>query len=278
MRRFLVKTGVFLGIGALIFPSFFYLRYYKSDVNELIWRSVYWVLEKSVTPKKDVKTLVLGDSIGEQAYSWETYNDRIFSLACNQAISVAGQYLLYERYLNTNKNAVDLDVVLIYRPSSFRNDLDQPFSFNYFLKPFYNQEFEPKFTEHLKAQIESIPYHNLAQYDVIKNSNWSPAYKVGMNKPQHFMISQTSAEYVKKMYALSQERGVRSFKIICPFISDEFSIADFSGFKEDIEELGLVSEFEGYFDQILFLDRDLFKDKSHLKDPEAVLKPNYLNL
>lgn len=278
MNQFLKKILVFFFLGLLLFPFFFFIAYYKLDLKKLIGNEVYHSILKSVSKKSGVKTLLLGDSIGKQAYDNNTHNDSIYSLACNQAISVVGQYFLLKSFLDTYESPEEINVVLVYRPSSFRNDLDQPFTFNYFLKPFYNNENKKYLTAHVKKQINEVPFFFLAELSVVKQSNWSPSYMADLNNPNDFKISKTSAEYLKKMYDLCESNNVKSFKIICPFISNQFSINDFDKFQDDIERFDLKEHFNGYFDKIVFLDKTLFIDGRHLKNPSEILKKNYLNL
>jgi len=277
MERFIKNTFVFTLIGLLVFPSFFYLKYHVNDIKNLIGYDVYHSIFKSQSKKKGVNTLLLGDSVGKQAYDNRSYNDSIYSLACNQAISLIGQYILLENFLETFESPENLEVILIYRPSSFNNDLDQPYTFNYFLKPFYDDKISKILTSHAENKIKKIPYYYLAKYKPIKKSNWSPSYMISNNYTNNFKISKTSSEYLNKINNLCISKKVKSFKIICPFMSNQFSFKDFSIFKKNIEDYNLTQVFDGYFNKIIFLDKSLFMDGVHLKD-KSTLPNNYLDI
>ena len=84
---------------------------------------------------KKIKKLIMGDSTGHALYPSENQYDSIASMACNQAITFAGQYFLLKNYLDTNKDNLPQEIILLVTPESFGNDVDQ-YAYQYFLKPF----------------------------------------------------------------------------------------------------------------------------------------------
>lgn len=278
IKKFLKKWILFSSIGLLLFVAFFFLKYYETNVEKLIGSEVYHSIFKSKSKKKGVKTLLLGDSVAKQAYDNYAYNDSLYSLACNQAISVAGHYFLLKYFLDNYTSPEELDIIFLYRPTSFSNDLDQPVTFNYFLKLFYYQNDHEQMTSHVKSQVRKIPLFFLAKYKTIVNSNWSPGYKIGQTSIYDFHISNTSAEYVRLMYDLCKKKQVKSFKMLCTYMSDEVEMSDLKSFLADIERHQLSAQFEGYFDKLVFLDSDLFGDIAHLKTTHIPLYDNYLGL
>ena len=112
---------------------------YKSTIygNE-----VYKAIEKSKKKNKRNK-LILGDSTANQFYNCKDGDPQdAYSLTCTQAIGMVGQYLLLTNYLNTG-NRPDT-VYLVYTPFSFWDNLDQVYTYHYFLKPFYYDEYKPQ--------------------------------------------------------------------------------------------------------------------------------------
>ena len=273
MFLFLKKSFIFL-VSALAFGcAYFIINFYESDIKNIYGYEVHHSIQKSLQKKDNIKILILGDSVGKQVYDNQTYNGRIYSLACNQAISLAGQFILLNNFLSLNDDNHDLEVILVSRPSSFNNNLDQKFTFQYFLKPFFTETNKLLMSKFSISQVQKIPFFQWSQHKLIKESNWSPNFP---HPPIRFDISQVSVEYIKKMDSLCKEKGVKSFKLYCSPLSSSVNREDINYFKERIYDLGLSNEFAGYFENILFIDKDDFmQDQIHLltdKIPENFLK------
>ena len=147
MKKFILSCTIFLLISGIILsikPNYLVLtgKYKVTVAGKEIYQSIF----KSKQKKKS-KKILLGDSVGNQLFTNTTNNDTLNSLACNQAISMAGQFILLNNYLNSG-NKVDT-VLLIFTPFSFQNNLDQVFTYHYFLKPFYIYEYKPLFKKKL---------------------------------------------------------------------------------------------------------------------------------
>lgn len=275
--NFILRSGLFVLIFSLFTISFFFYNYSNIPFEELIANEVYVSIKKSKEKKSQTKILLIGDSIAKQMYDNEEHNDTINSLACVQGVSVFGQYLMLKNFLETNPN-LKPEIIFLYRPSSFRNNLDQMFSFNYFLKPFFRKEYLPNYSDLAWQQVKKIPFYYLSKYEVVKNSNWSPSYNI-KNNPDEFKMSEISAEYIKKCKTLSEQYNA-TFRVECTFMSEEFVSEDFSKMKKQIVDFGLADLFDGYFDDIIYLDKDLFADRRHLKKEvkRKILGNNFLNI
>ena len=268
MKRFLQQLGLFVIFLGISSTAYFYVKHYPHKKIDRVANETYISLAKAANVPPKVKTLILGDSTGNQIYPNTEYNAEVYSLCCNQAISMVGQYILLHKFLQTHPRPNALDVLLIARPSSFRNNLDQRFVYNYFIKPFYREEYQHLLTAQAQAQVRKIPFRDLVRIPFIRKSNWSPNldYK---HRPHYFHISELSADYIQKMQQLCQEKNVKSFKIRCTFLSKEFPPEQFSGFKKQIAELDLAQELSGYFNTLKYYEEELFMDdKVHLKKPE----------
>src|SRR3954453_12185057 len=101
IKKFIIKLSIFalISLPVLSFKNllFYYTDLYKSSVYG---PEVYRSIAKSKMKKK-VKKLLIGDSVGNQLYDNESYNGSIFSLTCNQAISMVGQYILLSNFIQT---------------------------------------------------------------------------------------------------------------------------------------------------------------------------------
>ena len=275
--NFILRSTLFLLLFGCFTVTLFYTKYSNIPFDKLIGKEVYVSIKKSKEKKSRTKTLIIGDSIAKQMYDNEERNDTINSFACVQGVSVFGQYLLLKDFLETNPK-LKPDVIFLYRPSSFRNNLDQGFSFNYFLKPFLKKEYLPSFSDLVWKQIKKIPFYQLSKYEIVKQSNWSPSYNL-RNNPHDFVMSEISAKYLKGCKELCEKYGA-SFRVECTFMSDEFKSEEFSKMKEQISHYELNELFEGYFDDIVYLDNNLFADGRHLKKSvkRKVLGDNFLGI
>lgn len=261
MFLFIKNSCVFVA-SSLVFIFVYFLTVYHAEFPDKIYGyEVYHSIKKSLQKKTNTNVLILGDSVAKQLYDNNDYNDSIYSLACNQAISVAGQYFLLHNFLSKHEDKEKLDIILIYLPLSFNNNLDQKYTFQYFVKPFYNDAYLPLMTNDCKKQIEKIPFYNWSQNKVIKESNWSPNFP---NPKIKFDISEISRDYLIKMDSLCQEENVNSFKIYCPPISSSVNEADLEYFKVKVDELNLSDLFDSYFDGLVRLNENQFNaDQIH---------------
>lgn len=136
IKRFIFKMTVFIVIlfPILTFKGFFlyYTGLYQASVNGA---EVYWSLQKSKLKKK-VKKLLIGDSVGNLLYNNKKYNDSIYSLTCNQAVSMVGHYILLSNFIDTDAENLPKEVIVFMTPDSFSNNLDQEFTYHYFFETF----------------------------------------------------------------------------------------------------------------------------------------------
>ena len=224
---------------------------------------VYHSIEKSKR-KNGSKILVLGDSVGKQIFSNTTFNDTINSLACNQAVGLVGQYILLNNYVNVG-NSVDT-VFLIMRPFSFRNNLDQKFTYHYFLKPFYRSEYSFMFTETVFHQIRKIPYNQFSKIPHILATSWAPEF-MSEDGIDYTFLSPISVEYLMKIKELSKRYQFKIIILPTPLSIEKKYLIDNMDRKEIVGS-GLENEFAHYFQNIVYLDSAQFSDGSHLLHPE----------
>lgn len=235
-----------------LYPEYkYWTNRYKEEVNG---GEVYQAIEKSKKKGKK-KKLILGDSVTKQFSESDIDTNIYLNLASNQAISLVGQFCLLTNYVQT-KNEIDT-LYLIYHPLSFSNNLDNSFTFHYFEKPFYGNEYMPLFTEEVKTQIEKIPFHYLAKYHPVLTSNWSPSFS--NDEKNKSFISNISRIYLEKIILLCQAKNIRLL-IVSPPINQKFK-NEFLAIKKSTNNLHLQSYFENlkYYPESYF-----FPDHIHL--------------
>lgn len=217
MKRFLRDLGVFLGVFGLLFHAYPEFQYWtKRYQKDVAGTEVYEVISASKS-KLSKKKLVIGDSVAKQVLDSLANDSTLVSLASNQAISMAGQYLIASQALAANPSLDTL--VLMYHPFSFQNNLVSPLSFHYFVKPFYTEENMPLFSQEVRKQVEAIPFYYLAHYRPVLTSNWSPSFE-GVSDEKG-LFSAISRDYVKRLQQLCSKKGI-ILQILSPPLNEVF--------------------------------------------------------
>ncbi len=263
MSKFLKYSGLFLFFAAILFHiKPFYLLYNDKYKSVVAGDEIYYSIKKSKKKSKSKKVL-FGDSVAKQLFDNETNNDTINSLACNQSIGMVGQYILLNNYLEAD-NRVDT-VFFLFQPFSFQNNLNQVYTYHYFLKPFYKKEYLPLFSETVKEQVAKIPYNKFCRYPSILTSNWAPDFNP-KDQMNYTFLSPVSVEYLKKIKELSAKHNFKLIILPTP-VSKVYEprVKKFS--LQEIADNNFQDEFKNYFEKIIYLDENQFSDSSHLINP-----------
>ena len=263
MVQFIKRLVIFLLV-ALVFVELVSFVLLKTNMylEDYPGNEIYNAIFKS-KKKCKAKILILGDSVGEQLFSNKENNDSINSLTCNQAIGVCGHYFLLRNYCLAG-NKIN-HVYLIYTPFSFKNNLDEKYTFHYFLKPFNNDEYNKLFSASVFSQVNKIPYRQFINFPHILISSWSPKY-IEEENTEYSFLSPISGEYLNKIKMLAEEYGFKFTIVPPPTRKDKKRIVE----QMDVHEAdlyGLTNEFEAYFNRVKYIDQDNFKDETHLKRP-----------
>ncbi len=275
MKRFIFQIIIFVLIGVMLsyVQAICLLRteIYQYTVEG---KEIYYSIKKS-KQKSSSNIVIIGDSVGLQLFSNYTYNEPINSLACNQAISMAGHYCLLQNYFKSGNHADK--VYLIVTPFSFQNNLNQIFTYHYFLKPFYREEYDAYFSNLVYDQILKIPFYKFSTFPVILTSNWAPDFKSN-DKPNYRFLSPISIEYLNKIKRLSERNGFDFIILPTPTkLSNKNEIDKMD--PTEISTNGFNDEFKNFFENIIYVDDRDFQDNVHLKNPNKyteIYKKNLL--
>lgn len=264
IRTFIIKLSLF---ALIAFPvlTFKNLYYYYTDLykSSVFGPEIYRSIAKSKMKKK-VKTLIIGDSVGDQLYDNKTYNDSIFSLSCNQAISMVGQYILLSNFIQTNKGNLPEEVILLITPDTFSNNLNQDLTYHYFLKPFYHKENKQYFDQLCQEQIKKIPYYYSCAVPFIRSSNWAPEY-IEQKDSSYTFISPISNDYLEKMKSLCKTNDIKFSIAPTPVRSSRYKTIIEYAKNPEVTQSNLSGELNNYFSNIVFMPDYLFKDHNHFK-------------
>lgn len=233
---------------------------YKTEING---NEIYRAIEKS---KKNTKyrKLILGDSTANQFYNCkEEEPDSAYSLSCNQAIGMVGQFILLNNYLEAG-NRPD-SVVLVFTPLSFWDNLDQVFTFHYFLKPFYYSEYKPLMSKTVLSQIRKIPYHNICHIPFIQTTDWAP--NIQPEERHYTFLSPICKEYLTKIDSLSIEYKFH-YDIIPTFVAEHWKKTVTNFKRSEFQDCKYAQKMTNYLDNITFLPDTCFIDNIHLANPQ----------
>jgi hypothetical protein len=230
----------------------------------LVGREVYFALRKARYVDASVRTLYLGDSVARQLFpnlQSEKGDAGMLSLTTNQAISMAGQFYLLRNAIEAHHGVTD--VVLFYSPISWRNNLDQVFTPDYYCGYFHelDQVYDTFQLTHdwrlLAAHSRRALLPNLSAanswMNIAEPLAVTPAGKATLKPavPQPVVLSAVSVHYLKRMRQMLSERGIRLHIHSAP-ASDQFAYVD-------VDHV--------YDAPILHLPRALFRaDTIHIED------------
>ena len=275
MKHFLQKTLIYIAIVLLIvIPVEFFKINLQNYSTVVLGSEVYCAISKS-HKKEKVKKLILGDSVGHQLYPCEKEYDGIVSLACNQAITMAGHFFLLKTYIETNVEDLPEEVILLITPFSLSNDVDQ-YAYHYFLKPFPIYKWSELYTEHLKQRIHSIPFYWSANFPFIQTSSYTPKLAVPSSQVIK-SVSTLSFEYLLKMDSIASANNV-GFRIVSTPVRDDRQ-NDIASFWENLsgEYKSRLSELlQPYRESIMYLPSEWYLDNVHVV--EEKIPNDYLNL
>ena len=258
MGKFIVKSAIFvLSCVALVFVvEYIYYHYGNWRKNIEGWE-VYTAIQNSKT-KQGKKKLLIGDSVGMQLFPCNENNDSVALCTCNQAVTMAGFYMLMDNYLDSNKECLPEEVILLVTPLTLRNNIDE-FTYHYFLKPFRFVEYRDKYTNLLISRLQNIPMWWTASFPFIRTSMYMERYI-----PQEevsTLLSPLALEYLQKMNDLAKANGIE-FKIRSASVKDIL--------RNDIEsKWGAILDYpdllQEYFVRLDYMQDSCYEDKVHFK-------------
>lgn len=247
-------TGLFAIIGPIICDKPLHLAGFE------VFHSV-----KKAKMKKNVKYLILGDSVTRQIYNNYSYNDSIYSLACNQVITMAGQYFLLHDFIKANPNKPHC-VILMMHPYSFANDLDQN-GYQYFLKPLDTPNHRALKNRHLSDRIHQICLAKWSQFPPIKYGNFSPSSSIKTNSKG---ISQISKEYLDSIICYCNSNHIELRLCSTPIKESEFNSV------LEVFDPQVDSMLTSYKSSIRLYPNEYFVDNLHFR--EEFIPKDFLQL
>ncbi len=281
MKKFLIKLAVLAALVVVSVGGYYVAQYYmNAGKTSNFGPELYYALDMA-EENNEYTSVIIGDSVARLIFApdYQGETQETCYLATNQAITVLGNYILLNRYLENNPQTKE--VIYIVRPQSLANPLWYNFSFQYFIVPFYNDTYKHYIAEDTCRYIEERFGKLYATNDMVKNFIESNSYymdvylnnileqQLEVRDEKH--ISELAVEYLKRMQALCDEKGIKLTVLAAPLPDTEIN-ADWSEFEAQITEYGLEDILSGYFEGLDYYDESFFSDEAHFT--EEYLKEN----
>lgn len=288
MKTLILKACALLLIFVLLVQAGAWLAFRAGlSLRWLNGREVYQALAEARRPSP-ARVVVFGDSVGRQLYAPQgRMRDDIRVLCSTAVISLAGQYrvLLEAARAGTLRGT---EVVLICHPVSFEHDLQDQFTYQYFIKPFWLPANRDWLSPAVLARVRQVPWHAAVHLPSIRYGNWNPDWteppvQLGVRTTNY--IHDLAADYLRRIADLAKREGC-PLRIAAPPINqawaDEFYDPD--RFQAEIDELGLQEVFGPYAREVPVRPPDWFipGDIIHFRaarlremgsDPLGLLRP-----
>lgn len=240
------------------------------------------VYEAIVASEKQTiySTVLLGDSVSRQLFNVRNQeNSQYYHLNSNQAIGVIGNYILLNNYLINNPQT--RKVYLIMRPTSFNNNLNQKWTYTYFILPFLKEENKKYFSEtslkkvNIKRKFLNKYLLNIFELNPKLSLLLKIDYSDEMTDIKEAYLSDISIEYLKKIKKLLQEKNIEFFVLASPLSIKEKS--EYNLLRKNIKDNHFEDIFVYYFDSIQYYPENDFIDGVHFskeylrKDREEII-------
>lgn len=273
MKKLILKSILFISIPIVLAYIITFIR--LQDANFFLDKKmnayeVYYAIFKS-KKKANAKIVILGDSVSRQLFDSYDNDPNFYSMATNQSVGIAGNYFLLYNYLLNND--VPDKVYFICTPFMFHNNLDDHYTYQNFLKPFYNEEYEMHFSDNLLTQIKANPLYFLSNNYVIKSLNWIPEYH---NLDNGHKISKVSVDYLRKIIELSKKKKFELIFYPAPISKEknkDFVLLN----KKELNQFENVSLNNFYKTVSVYDNAIFFPDRIHLFEGLKKLKNEYHN-
>lgn len=218
------------------------------------------------------RVVVLGDSVCAQLYPPGTGGSGIVSLASNFGVTMIGQRLLLETWLDANPTVTNGALYLVVNPASLGNGVDSSHTYNNLIKGFWISPWKERFDDEEKRYVHAFPWVSISQFPPVRLSSWCPTF-VPSFPEQHKLedggLTPISLQEVKRMGALARNRGMR-FTVLAGIRRESARSLDTPPRAARFAQPEVGDVFGEYLTSSRFLPDDLFVDALHLSTPQAL--------
>ena len=269
MKQFMKRIFLF-GLALCLSMVAFLFWQSRHTEQQRYAEEVFYAMD--VAEQANAYTVVLlGDSVCRQLFApeYQNENDTVCYLPTNQAVTVAGNYILLQNYLEHNPQTKK--VIYLAGPQSFANNMWMDYSYHYFVLPFCTDENMQYLDADTKKMIEDRFGKMYVENTKVKEflTSHEVVFNLYINRLQQNAemmvrnrISRLAVNYLCKMRDLCKEKGIE-LTVICTPLDTNNLTGDLTLFKQDIIDYGLDDIMEGYVDNIKYYEDAYFMDQSH---------------
>jgi hypothetical protein len=173
MIIFVSKSFKYLLVVLTVVFILFYLVKPKWNVGQEVQQCIDLI--NYMDNVDNIDTFRLGDSVGKNLIGTNR-DSKTLNLGSNQAITILGQLLLFNRFYSQIDKDKKIEFEGYVRPNSFFSGLNQIYTFNYFLKYFYNDHWlfdDSLLSKKTQNRIDCIFLKEYKLRHIIRFSYWN---------------------------------------------------------------------------------------------------------
>lgn len=220
----------------------------------------------SVSAPDGATALILGDSVCYQILDpFRLCNDRYRIEASNRAVTLAGQYLLAQAFLDAHPEATD--VYLVLTADSFAAQLGSGLAYQYAVAPFARAGLLDNLDGETLAELRAdygAPFLSgtfAAWADaspLVKKLylNWVEARDSSQGQGPLTPAARRNLEHLAE---LCRERGAALHLLPAPVADTQERRASMAQLEQAMRDAGLYEEFSSYFTSVTWYDPALFQ-------------------
>lgn len=218
--------------------------------------------------------LIIGDSICRQMFAGlSEYNPQTSIQATNAALMIPGQYLLAEEYLQNHPDTTD--VFLIMHPLTLTRTFDTEWGYRYAAMTYVETDTLQYLDESTITVMEEVYGPLLLRKEIVWLIEESPICRKlclsYMNSSRDAYVQSSPFEladlYVKKLYDLCNERGVKLHFYSSPV--SEYYRVEMEELAENYDKTWMCSQYPDYLETILYFPNGWTEDMSHFSGEYA---------
>ena len=274
MKKFLKRVLIICVAPVILFMIFIVFYSQFGSNTRLSAFEVYEAIEVSGM-ETQYTTLILGDSVGRQFFGPDHQEEstECCYLATNQAITVAGNSILLQRFLENNPDLKKVYYVL--KPESLKGGINFVYTYSYFVTPLFIETFEEYLFPETVQGVEDVfgkvcaekwfPKWMMAKYPKILemyNSTCNSLWRLRQKFDPKKEMPDVSLTYLAQMKQICDENGIELHLICVPL--PEGNTFNLNSLEREMQDAGLETLYEEYVSYLHYVDADAFVDGIHL--------------
>lgn len=224
---------------------------------------------KQVRTEDNTTKLIIGDSVCRQMFKGlQEYNNDICIVGSNGAITMAGQYILAEQYLEHHPAATDIFLVVL--PASLYSTFDTKYGYQYTVMPFVETDTLKLLDENTVEAMQSVYGRFFMQPKVVDLIDKSAINrKIYLNELRDRSKGYNAGleladRYLCRIYELCEEREVQFHLYSCPV--SESKRESVENMMDQYEQSNLYQFFPDFLKDVHYFPDEQFRDGTHFSD------------